>query len=629
MIPALDELHWLRPGWLWLLVALPVLAWWWQRRRRRGSVWQQAVDPHLLPHLLEARTAASGLAAAVVAATAFVLGVLALAGPSVRETRQPLWIQQAPLVVAVDLSSASRAADMAPSRIARARAKIASLLAARPDGQVGLVAWAGEAFTVAPLTPDTANVALFLDALDPEVMPVDGQRADRAIAWSVRLLAQAGFQHGTVLVLADSATPLAVAEAAKAQARGYTVSVLGMGSTAGAPYRNGDGLISTARRDDASLQRMAAAGGGRYAPMSEDPGDLAALALVGQGSAANGAAEGIEAGTTVTARQDAGYWLLLPLMGLALFAFRRGAPVLLVVMCLWLPGRGAHAAELWQRPDQRVHQTMMAAAEAYRRGDFAAAAAQYGGVGGAEADYNRGNALARAGRYAEALEAYDAALASSAGMADAIANRQAVAAAMKRQPPAGPADGRSGEGKSARPPGDDGDPRDGEDGSSGGAAGNASPDARDSGSSRQPPTGGQAPPPAPAGPDDANSSDDAKGASAPPPGRSEGSRPPDNAAPPPPAGQSPQSAAAAAKAQQAADAAQRQRMREALQQGGKDSPEAGQADAVGDVRESGEERERRMANEAWLRRIPDDPGGLLRRKFQIEYERRQREGSTP
>ena len=581
MIPALDELHWLRPGWLWLLVALPVLAWWWQRRRRRGSVWQQAVDPHLLPHLLEARTAASGLAAAVVAATAFVLGVLALAGPSVRETRQPLWIQQAPLVVAVDLSSASRAADMAPSRIARARAKIASLLATRPDGQVG------------------------------------------------RLLAQAGFQHGTVLVLADSATPLAVAEAAKAQARGYTVSVLGMGSTAGAPYRNGDGLISTARRDDASLQRMAAAGGGRYAPMSEDPGDLAALALVGQGSAANGAAEGIEAGTTVTARQDAGYWLLLPLMGLALFAFRRGAPVLLVVMCLWLPGRGAHAAELWQRPDQRVHQTMMAAAEAYRRGDFAAAAAQYGGVGGAEADYNRGNALARAGRYAEALEAYDAALASSAGMADAIANRQAVAAAMKRQPPAGPADGRSGEGKSARPPGDDGDPRDGEDGSSGGAAGNASPDARDSGSSRQPPTGGQAPPPAPAAPDDANSSDDAKGASAPPPGRSEGSRPPDNAAPPPPAGQSPQSAAAAAKAQQAADAAQRQRMREALQQGGKDSPEAGQADAVGDVRESGEERERRMANEAWLRRIPDDPGGLLRRKFQIEYERRQREGSTP
>ncbi|MEO6170982.1 MAG: hypothetical protein ABIO84_08620, partial [Lysobacter sp.] len=107
------------------------------------------------------------------------------------------------------------------------------------------------------------------------------------------------------------------------------------------------------------------------------------------------------------------------------------------------------------------------------------------------------------------------------------------------------------------------------------------------------------------------------------------SRPPDNAAAPPPAGQSPESAAAAAKAQQAADAAQRQRMREALQQGGKDSPEAGQADAVGGVRESGEERERRMANEAWLRRIPDDPGGLLRRKFQIEYERRQREGSTP
>src|SRR5690606_12807985 len=227
-----------------------------------------------------------------------------------------------------------------PSRTARARAKIASLLSARPDGQVGLVAWAGEAFTVAPLTSDTANVALFLDALDPDVMPVDGQRADRAIAWSVQLLAQAGFQHGTVLVLTDTATPLAVAEAARAQARGYTVSVLGMGTSAGAPYRNTDGAIATARRDDASLQRMAAAGGGRYAALSEDTGDLRALGLSGSGSAASRAAAGIEAGTAVTTRQDAGYWLLLPLMVLALFAFRRGAPVLLVVMCLWLPGRG-------------------------------------------------------------------------------------------------------------------------------------------------------------------------------------------------------------------------------------------------------------------------------------------------
>src|SRR5690606_33688627 len=137
------------------------------------------------------------------------------------------------------------AADMPPSRIARARSKVGRLLAGREDGQTGLVAWAGEAFTVAPLTPDTANVALVLDALDPAVMPVDGQRPDRAIAWSVQLLAQASFHGGTILLLTDHATPQALTEARRAHARGYTVSVLGLGTVAGAPYRNADGGIVT------------------------------------------------------------------------------------------------------------------------------------------------------------------------------------------------------------------------------------------------------------------------------------------------------------------------------------------------------------------------------------------------
>src|SRR5690606_16300526 len=115
-----------------------------------------------------------------------------------------------------------------------------------------------------------------------------------------------------------------------------------------------------------------------------------------------------------------GYWLLLPLMVLALLAFRRGAPVLLLVVCLWLPGRSVQAAELWQRPDQRAHQTMRDGAEAYRRGDFAAAAKLYGRLDSAEADYNRGNALAKDGHYAEAVDAYDKALQATPEMPDAI-----------------------------------------------------------------------------------------------------------------------------------------------------------------------------------------------------------------
>src|SRR5690606_27157663 len=52
---AMTALHFLRPEWLWLLLLLPPLAWWLRRRTRRDGPWRDAVDPHLLPHLLDAR----------------------------------------------------------------------------------------------------------------------------------------------------------------------------------------------------------------------------------------------------------------------------------------------------------------------------------------------------------------------------------------------------------------------------------------------------------------------------------------------------------------------------------------------------------------------------------------------
>ena len=177
--------HFLRPYWLLCLLALPLLAWWWRARAQPRSAWQDAVDPHLLPHLL---VAAEGSPRARLARgsgmLAAALAVIAMAGPSVGKAEHPLWQAKAPLVVALDLSSSILARDLPPSRLAQARAKIATLLRERAGGQVALVAFADDAYTVAPLTEDAANVALFLDALAPDVMPADGHRGDRAIAWS-------------------------------------------------------------------------------------------------------------------------------------------------------------------------------------------------------------------------------------------------------------------------------------------------------------------------------------------------------------------------------------------------------------------------------------------------------------
>lgn len=607
---ALAALHFLRPHWLWALLALPLLAWAWQARRQRQNAWRASVDAHLLPHLLERGGGARGQAALWLALLAFALAVLALAGPSWRKGEQPLLQAQAPLVVALDLSSAALAGDLPPSRLLQARAKLATLLKQRSGGQVGLVAFADDAYTVAPLTEDSANVALFLDALAPDIMPVDGSNAARAIEHSVRLLKQAGFERGDILLMTDHADAAARRAAAAALRDGYRVSALGLGTAAGAAYRAPGGAIAHARLDAGSLRTLASAGGGRYAALTADTGDLQALGVLDASTLRDAVAAN---GGKAAVWRDDGYWLLLPLLLLALLAFRRGGMSAAVLLCVLLPlplsqARAADettaassppAGTLWRRADQVQHARMLEGEQAYRKQDFAAAAQAWSGLPGAEAAYNRGNALAKAGRYEEAIEAYDEALQLRPAMADAIANRKAVEAAMKRKPPPSPQKDSRGNQKQS----DGGKPKDGK----------QNPQDSDQSSSGKSQESGS-------GQDKQDSPGKQSGQSQPPSSPDQSQAPQSSTQPPKPDD---------AEAQRQADAEQRARMQQALQREQQEAQQAGSGQKTAGApqdKETPAEREKRQANEAWLRRVPDDPGGLLRAKFRLEYERRQQTG---
>jgi Ca-activated chloride channel family protein len=578
---AVGGLHFLRPLWLLGLLALPLLAWLWRRRAAQADVWRRSVDAHLLPHLLEAGSARGARWGTRAILFGIAVALVALAGPAWRQVEQPLWQTQAPLVIALDLSSTALAGDLPPSRLAQARAKIAQLLQQRRGGQVALVAYAEQAYTVAPLTDDVANIALFLDALDPGVMPEDGSRASAAIAWSQRLLRQAGFGGGDILLLTGDTDADAREAASAAVSAGYRVSVLGLGSPEGAAYRKPDGSIGQAKLESALLQGVASAGEGGFQTVQPDARDLQALGVL----------DPLQAGARATRGekrevwQDEGFWLLPPLVLLAAFAFRRGGVLAMLALCLCLPlAPPAHAQDgtLWRRADQQTHARMQQGQRAYRKGDFAAASQAFGDVGTADGAYNLGNALAKQGRYEDAIDAYDRALQQQPGMADAVANREAVRRAMQRKPPPGanrnqpnPQDQRSGQSQSR---GGDGQPGKGE---------------QDPRQARQPPRQ-----PGQQQGQDARSEQDAK-------------------RPPTPADQ------------RAADAAQRQRMQRELQaqrQTERRTNQGQDAEGKPDRAEQAAQRERSIATEALLRRVPDDPGALLRAKFQLEYERRQARG---
>lgn len=579
----LSAVHFLRPWWLLALLVLPLLAWWWRSQAQRRNPWREVVDAHLLPHLLEGEAADRMRAwPRWLALGAAALAIIALAGPGIGKDEQPLWQAQEPLVIALDLSSATLARDLPPSRLAQARAKLATLLRERAGGQVALVAFAGDAFTVAPLTEDAANIALFLDALAPGVMPEDGHRADRAIAWSQGLMRQAGFERGQILLLTDRADGTDIAAAAKANAAGYRVSVLGLGTARGGVFDTPEGL-GQARLDAPALRRLAASGGGSYQSLSPGDGDLRALGVLDTRQ---------ESGTTVRGQKvarwrDGGYWLLPLVMLLCLPLFRRGGAFAVLLACaMLLPTAPASAqappapgGSLWQRADQAEHARMQDGIAAYQQKDYPRAIERFSTVGGAEGQYNLGNALAKAKRYDDAIAAYDRALALQPGMKDAAFNRNLVRLAQKLPPQ------QQGQGDKQ-----DGKNRDGQ----GDEEGQGDQKAKQGKNQDKAPQK---------------------------PGQPQATKPP-----PPP--RDPQS-------QAQADAAQRERMQQALREQqakkqsgqGEDGKQQKKSDARGKPAETAEQRERRLANEAWLQRVPDDPGALLRARFLLEQQRRR--GGTP
>jgi len=627
------DFHFLRPWWLLALAALP---WLWQALSRSaadGGGWRAVVDAHLLPYLLDAGEGMrSARLPAALAAFAWLVACLALAGPAWERLPQPVFENRAARVFALDLGASMSAQDIKPSRYERARFKLDDMLARSRDMQTALIAYAGDAFVVAPLTDDVNTVTNLVDALDPSVMPSEGNDAAKAIDLAVKLIGQAGLHGGQIVLLADSADGDAVGAARRAHATGVRVSVLGVGTDQGAPValaqggflKDASGNIVLPKRDAAGLRAVARAGGGDYAGISADAADIDSVLAGSAGPSVSGTRT-VEA--TTERYLDRGPWLILLLVPLAALGFRRGwlASLPLVLLAHAAPAQAFSWRDLWQRPDQQARaqldaghaqqaQTLardpaLRGAAAYRAGDFASAASEFSRRTDAQAQYNRGNALAMQQQYEQAIAAYDQALKQDPQLADAKANKQAIEDWLKQQQ----------QSQQDQKQGEQGQKQD----SAQGKGDSSAEPADSSGSNKQ---GAQ------------QKSDGQSGT-----GR-QGEH-----------GGSPQDAGADKREQQSAqtDAAQasaqdqdkaRQAEREAGQQFGKqmdaalqrqgrpeDAAKPGETKPVrlGAREEGAPESEHDQAVEQWLQRVPDDPGGLLRRKFRLEYETRRNGGQPP
>ncbi len=365
MIDALSDFHFLRPWWLVGLGVFPLVVWLLWGRRHSSRTWARVCDAHLLPHLLESGGGSRSRLPIVATLVAVIIATLAMAGPSWQQRPQPVYRGGGAQVIVFDLSRSMLAADIKPSRLERARFKISDLLRDMEEGQVAMVVFAGDAFVVSPLTDDANTILALLNALTPDIMPAQGAGASRGLQLAGDLLAQAGESQGQVLLVADAVDAEAPAAAEALALAGHRVSVLAVGTRDGAPIpvegggflKRANGDIVVPRLDLVAMREVAAVGGGSAVQLRADNRDLERLTAPMEW-AMNG--DPRNSSRNADAWREEGPWLVLLLLPLAALAFRRGWVACLALL-LFSPTEPAMAGmweDLWKRPDQQVQQAL-------------------------------------------------------------------------------------------------------------------------------------------------------------------------------------------------------------------------------------------------------------------------------
>ncbi|MGI9225169.1 MAG: VWA domain-containing protein [Woeseiaceae bacterium] len=581
------EFHFLRPEWLWAIPAVIAVAVLLAKRQLGPGSWQKVIDPALMPYVLSGSASRRSGSRWWLVGLAGVIASLSLAGPAWQRIEQPVFRSDQALVVALDLSRSMDAEDVSPSRMLRARLKILDLLERRAGGQTALIVYSANAFTVTPLTSDIDTIAALVNSLSTDIMPSRGSYPTAAIQKGQQLLEQAGAGFGEVLLITDGgASPAAERAARDLRDVGFTLSILGAGTKQGAPIpklaggfvTDGAGQIAVARLEESSLRNLAGAGGGRYATLTSDSRDLDYL-LSGE----VGARQASDESLATDRWHEEGPWLALLLLPMCALAFRRGWLYLLVVALLPVP-EAAEASmwdDLWLTKDQQAQRQLQEgnpgeaavlfkdpewrAVADYEAGAHAESAARFAEQNDSRNLYNLGNALARQGEFETAIDAYEEVLEMDPDNEDAVYNRDLLKQLLEQQ-----AEQEQEGGKQ---------------------------EASDqSGNEKQQ--------------SDSDNSSDADT--------------PDESS----QGNSDSGEQDASQREQEMSEEDMQALQEELQRA---AEEAAQSDQ--ETRQMTQEelealrkaQEQHQAMEQWLRRIPNDPGGLLRRKFRYQYQRMGRD----
>ena len=576
------DFHFIRPLWLIMIPFIFFLIIVFKKRRLSVGNWGNIIDKKLIPYVLHRDQLKEDPKKWWLFTVTGILAVIAMAGPTWEKIQQPSFRADQALVIALDLSRSMNAQDLSPNRLTRGKLKILDILERRRSAQVALIVYSANAFTVTPLTSDSDTIISLINSLDTTIMPSRGSYPSAAIEKGIQLLKQAGASNGEILLVTDGGiTSDAFDSVEKLKNEGYKLSVLGVGTEDGAPIPkesggfviDNSGQIAIARLEIEDLIKLASIGGGTYTNLTSNDQDINMLL-----SERVLDAEESDESLATDQWHEFGPWLLLLIVPLSSLFFRRGWVFILIFTVLPYDNQiyAFEWIDLWKTKNQQAKEAFdngdydtavslftdpkWLAAANYDAKNFQKSAQIFNSIDDGDSLYNYANSLAKSGQLKKALEIYNEVIDLENKPEDAIYNRDLIMNLLKEQESKGENDNNeqsSNEGSSGDNNQDEISENSQETQNESSSEDGNNDDQNDLDSNRE-----------------QSSEEDIE--------------------------------AIERELEKAADNSENE-----LQENNSNRAEVDERMV----------QEQQQALEQWLRRIPDDPGGLLRRKFRYQYQR--------
>jgi Ca-activated chloride channel homolog len=266
------------PGFLYLLLLLPVMVLLFilnelRKRRALRRLGNQELVGTLVPEMSISRPVIKF----VLQLLAVASGIIMIARPQFGSKIEDVKKQGVEVIIALDVSNSMLAGDIQPDRLTRAKQAISRLVDNLDNDKIGLIVFAGDAYTQIPITTDYASAKMFLSTISPDIVPKQGTAIGAAIDLGIRSFSPGEGKSKAMIIITDGENHEddPVSSAAEASKAGIVIYTIGIGSTEGVPIpvvvngrkdflKDVDGNTVVTRLDEDILKKIALTASGSY-----------------------------------------------------------------------------------------------------------------------------------------------------------------------------------------------------------------------------------------------------------------------------------------------------------------------------------------------------------------------------